>query len=76
MWYFHKVPEGMETPPPAEHVHVANGETCGAVMDQDFRQVEVQQRGFHNSGFEGLRLSSMETRIQHQHDVIDEYLNA
>ncbi len=76
MWYFHKLPEGMEKPPPAEHLHVPNGETCGAVMDQDFRQVEVQQRGFHNSGFEGLRLSTMETRIQHQHDVIDEYLDA
>jgi hypothetical protein len=76
MWYFHKVPEGMEMPPAAEHVHVPNGEPCGAVMDQDFRQVEVQQRGFHNSGFDGLRLSSGETRIQHQHDTIDEYLNA
>jgi hypothetical protein len=45
-------------------------------MDQDFRQVEVQQRGFHSSGFDGLRLSSGETRIAHEHDVIDSYLNA
>lgn len=75
MWYFHKVPEGMETPPPAEHIHVPNGETCGAVMDQDFRQVEVQQRGFHSAGFKGLRLSSMETRISHMHEVLDRYID-
>jgi phenylpropionate dioxygenase-like ring-hydroxylating dioxygenase large terminal subunit len=76
MWYFHKVPDGMETPPPAEHIHVPNGETCGAVMDQDFRQVEVQQRGFHSAGFKGLRLSTMETRISHMHDVLDRYINS
>jgi phenylpropionate dioxygenase-like ring-hydroxylating dioxygenase large terminal subunit len=76
MWYFHKIPEGTEAPPAAEHIHVPNGGNCGAVMDQDFRQVEIQQKGMHSAGFKGLRLSTMETRISHMHEVLDRYIEA
>jgi len=53
---------------------VPTGESCGAVMDQDFRNIVVQQKGLHSSGLKGLRLSTMETRISHMNAVLDRYL--
>jgi nitrite reductase/ring-hydroxylating ferredoxin subunit len=74
MWYLHRVPDGVELPPPDPNVHVPTGESCGAVMDQDFRNIVVQQKGLHSSGLKGLRLSTMETRISHMNAVLDRYL--
>jgi len=74
MWYLHRVPEGAELPAPAAHEVVPEGESCGAVMDQDFANLPVQQHGMHSPGFKGLRLSSYESRIGHMHDVLDRYL--
>lgn len=74
MWYLRRVPDGMELPPPVEHEEVAEGASCGAVMDQDFANLPHQQRGMHSAGFQGLRISSYETRISHMHDVLDRYL--
>jgi hypothetical protein len=76
MWFLHKVPEGMEKPPAAENVHVETGGSCGAVMDQDFNNIVIQQQGLHSSGFQGFRISAMETRITHFHGVLDRYLEA
>jgi hypothetical protein len=75
MWYLHKVPEGMELPPPAENLVVPPSE-CGEVMAQDFRNITIQQHGLHSSGLKGLRVSAMETRITHMHDVVERYLNS
>jgi phenylpropionate dioxygenase-like ring-hydroxylating dioxygenase large terminal subunit len=74
MWYLHKVPDGSELPPPAENVDVPQGESCGAVMDQDFNNIAIQQRGLHSAGFKGFRLSAMEARIVHMNETLDRYL--
>lgn len=75
MWYFHRVPDGQELPSPAEHRVIPEGETCGAVMDQDLRNLPVQQLGLLSPAAPGHRLSSLEARIVHMHDVLDRYLN-
>lgn len=74
MWYLHRVPEGMELPPPVPHEEVPEGASCGAVMDQDFRNLPHQQEAMHSDGFVGHRLSSHETRIWHMNNVLDRYL--
>ena len=76
MWYLHKVPDTLELPPAAENVHVEQGGSCGAVMDQDFTNIVIQQQGLHSSGFSGFRISAMETRITHMHDTLDRYLES
>lgn len=74
MWYLHKVPEGAELPPHAPNVHVEPGGSRGAVMDQDFDNIVVQQQGLHSAGFRGFRLSAMEARIVHMNETLDRYL--
>ena len=74
MWYLRRVPDGMELPPPAPHEEIPEGGSCGAVMDQDFANLPLQQAGMHSAGFTGLRISTYETRISHMHDVLDRYL--
>ncbi|HEY1970051.1 MAG TPA: aromatic ring-hydroxylating dioxygenase subunit alpha [Pseudonocardia sp.] len=76
MWYLHRVPDGMELPPAAENIHVEQGGSCGAVMDQDFANIVIQQQGLHSSGFPGFRMSAMETRITHMHETLDRYLES
>jgi phenylpropionate dioxygenase-like ring-hydroxylating dioxygenase large terminal subunit len=80
MWFLHKVPEAPDghcvKPPAAENIHVETGGSCGAVMDQDFNNIVVQQQGLHSSGFQGFRLSAMETRISHFHETLDRYLES
>ena len=66
----------MDKPPAAENIHVETGGSCGAVMDQDFNNIVIQQQGLHSSGFQGFRMSAMETRITHFHETLDRYLEA
>jgi phenylpropionate dioxygenase-like ring-hydroxylating dioxygenase large terminal subunit len=75
MWYLHRVPEGMELPPPVPHEQVPEGQSCGAVMDQDFRNLPHQQVAMHSDGFTGHRISTHETRIWHMNTVLDRYLD-
>jgi hypothetical protein len=75
MWYFHRLPDTLQTvPPPEPHVVIPEGESCGAVMDQDLGNVPVQQAGMRSPAAPGARLSSLEARIAHMHDVLDRYL--
>jgi phenylpropionate dioxygenase-like ring-hydroxylating dioxygenase large terminal subunit len=76
MWYLHKVPESMDMPPSAANIDVEQGGSCGAVMDQDFANIVIQQQGLHSSGFQGFRISAMETRISHMNDTLDRYLES
>jgi hypothetical protein len=76
MWYFHRIPDGADFPPDDPDQFIEPGTSCGAVMDQDFDNVPYQQDGMHNPTFAGLRLSSLEARIAHMHDVLDRYLEA
>jgi hypothetical protein len=75
MWYFHRVPDGQELPPPVGHRTIPEGETCGAVMDQDLGNLPAQQAGLLSPAAPGHRLSSLEARIVHMHDVIGRYLH-
>jgi hypothetical protein len=43
-------------------------------MDQDLRNLPLQQAGFLSSAAPGHRLSSLEARIVHMHDVLERYL--
>jgi hypothetical protein len=43
-------------------------------MDQDLRNVPMQQAGMRSPAAPGIRLSSLEARVAHMHDVIDRYL--
>ncbi|HTK61930.1 MAG TPA: aromatic ring-hydroxylating dioxygenase subunit alpha [Pseudonocardia sp.] len=74
LWYFHRVPDAMDLPPNAANVHVPEGESVGAVMDQDLRNIPHQQAGMKTGVFPGFVLSDYEARIAHMHDVIDRYL--
>jgi len=74
MWYHHRVPDGMPLPDPDPNQVIPEGESCGAVMDQDFRNLPVQQQGMRNPTYPGLLLSSLESRIAHTHAVLDRYL--
>ena len=74
LWYHHRVPDDQELPAPAANVDIPAGESCGPVMDQDFRNIPHQQAGMHSRAFPGPLLSSYESRIGHLHDVIDRYL--
>lgn len=76
MWYAHRVPDGTHVPPPVELKNIPQGEPCGPVMDQDFSNIPHQQLGQKSPALKGLRLSSIEARCTHMHQVIDRYLNA
>jgi hypothetical protein len=76
LWYHHRVPDDQELPAPAPNVAIPAGESCGPVMDQDFRNIPHQQAGMHSGVFPGPLLSSYESRIGHLHDVLDHYLGA
>jgi hypothetical protein len=76
LWYFHRVPDGMELPVDDPMQVIPHGESCGAVVDQDIRNIENSQLGYHHPNFKGMRLSSLETRISHFHDVLDRYIRA
>jgi nitrite reductase/ring-hydroxylating ferredoxin subunit len=76
MWYFHRVPDGVDLPPDDPDAFIEPGESCGAVMDQDFDNVPIQQDGMASPVFAGMRLSSLEARIAHMHAVLDRYLDA
>lgn len=75
MWYFHRVPDTVEElPPPGAHEVIPEGESCGPVMDQDLRNLPLQQAGMRSPAASGYRLSSLEARISHMHDVLNRYL--
>lgn len=74
MWYFHRVPDGMDLPEPDRNQLIPEGESCGAVMDQDFENVVHHQAGLRNPRCRKLVLSSLEARIDHMHQVVDRYL--
>ncbi len=76
MWYAHRVPDGADVPPPVETEVIPEGGSCGGVMDQDFSNIPHQQLGQKSPAFKGCRLSDIEARCRHMHDVIDRYLGA
>ncbi len=76
MWYFHRVPDGQELPPPAVHREIPEGESCGAIMDQDLRNLPLQQAGLRSPAARGHRLSSLEARLAHANAVLARYLRA
>ena len=72
MWYFHRIPDTVEDVPlPDPHQVIPEGESCGPVMDQDLGNLPSHQAGLKDPAATGLRLSSLEARIIHMHDVLD-----
>jgi phenylpropionate dioxygenase-like ring-hydroxylating dioxygenase large terminal subunit len=50
-------------------------QTWGAILHQDFANLESVQRGLHSESLHNIRLARrQESLIAHLHDVIDEYL--
>jgi phenylpropionate dioxygenase-like ring-hydroxylating dioxygenase large terminal subunit len=76
MWWLHRVPDGQPLPPAVDNIEVAEGESCGAIMDQDFRMLAQLHEGMRSQGFRGLRLGAHESRIRHMHSTIDRYLQS
>ena len=76
MWYFHRVPDGVEVPAPVETEIIPEGGSCGGVMDQDFSNIPQQQLGQKSPAFKGCRLSDIEARCRHMHEIVDRYLDA
>jgi len=76
LWFFHRVPDGAEIPPPVPNRMVEPGERCGSVLDQDFENLPHQQDGMKTGECPGLTYSSLEARIVHFHDVLDRYIQA
>lgn len=61
----------------AEHELVDFGEkSLGVTADQDIGITTVQQRGLNSAGFQGFYLSHQERRVQHFHEVLNDYMRA
>ena len=51
-----------------------NGADLGHVLEQDYRQIPMQQLGLRSRGFGGMRFGGEEIRIRHYHALVDEYI--
>ncbi|MBM4382582.1 MAG: aromatic ring-hydroxylating dioxygenase subunit alpha [Deltaproteobacteria bacterium] len=49
-------------------------ESIGPAIEDDVRVFVTQQRGFRSRGFEGVYLSTQETRVRRYHELIDDYI--
>jgi phenylpropionate dioxygenase-like ring-hydroxylating dioxygenase large terminal subunit len=59
----------------AEHELVVYGEkTLGTTADQDLSVASSQQRGLGSAGFQGYYLPHQERRLQHFHEVLNDYM--
>lgn len=71
------IPMGGDRPDCPPHRQFKHGdETYNVVYEQDAANCEKQQKGFHQIGFRGMRISDQELRIRHMHKVLDDYLQA
>ncbi len=74
LWYFHRVPDDQELPPTDPNQIIKEGESAGAIVDQDIANISIQQEGLHSPALPGFRLSRLEGRITHMHEVLDRVL--
>jgi phenylpropionate dioxygenase-like ring-hydroxylating dioxygenase large terminal subunit len=70
VWIWKRIAEG-ETPP--EPLSMPNA--MQMILDQDYGNVELVQRGMRSRAFDHPRLSAFESRIGHLHAVLDGYLD-
>lgn len=84
-WLVNKVAGQDTTPSPAggpdlpvedaEHELVVYGEkTLGTTADQDLSVASAQQKGLSSAGFQGYYLPHQERRLQHFHEVLNDYM--
>lgn len=85
-WLVHKIEGQATTPSPAggpdlpvedaEHEYIRYGDkTLGTTADQDLSVGNAQQRGLASAGFQGYYLPHQERRLQHFHEVLNDYMN-
>ncbi len=86
-WLVHPIEGQTMTPSPAGgpdlpvedamHEFVRYGEkTLGTTADQDLSIAGVQQRGLKSAGYQGYYLPHQERRVQHFHEVLNDYMDA
>lgn len=84
-WMVHPVKGQKMTPSPAGgpdlpvedamHEHIGYGEkTLGTTADQDLSIANVQQIGLMSAGYQGYYLPHQERRVQHFHEVLNDYM--
>jgi phenylpropionate dioxygenase-like ring-hydroxylating dioxygenase large terminal subunit len=85
-WMVHPIKGIKTTPSPAggpdlpvkdcEYEHVMYGEkSLGTTADEDLSIAKMQQEGLNSSGFQGFYLPHQERRVQHFHEVLNDYMN-
>lgn len=84
-WMVNRI-EGQETTPSpaggpdlpmedAEHEQIRQGEkTLGRTADQDVSVATIQQEGLGSVGFQGFYMPHQERRVQHFHEVLNDYM--
>ncbi len=84
-WLVHPI-EGQDmTPSPAGgpdlpvedamHEHISYGDkTLGTTADQDLSIASIQQKGLNSKGYQGYYLPHQERRVQHFHEVLNDYM--
>ncbi len=55
---------------------IAGEKTMTITLDQDIHLIRDVQRGMHSRGFREAWLCDDESRVQHYHNCIDDYMNA
>jgi hypothetical protein len=60
-----------------EYEHVMYGEkSLGTTADEDLSIAKMQQEGLNSAGFQGFYLPHQERRVQHFHEVLNDYMNS
>jgi len=49
--------------------------SLGRTADQDLSIGAIQQLGLHSAGFENFYLCRQERRVQHFHEVLNDYMS-
>ena len=85
-WLVPKIAGQTTTPSPAggpdlpiedaEHDFFMHGEkSLGVTADEDLSIAKIQQEGLESSGYQGCFLAKQECRVQHFHEVLNDYMN-
>ncbi|GIX31249.1 MAG: hypothetical protein KatS3mg124_1721 [Porticoccaceae bacterium] len=84
-WMVHPIEGQTMTPSPAggpdlpvedaPHEVFCYGEkSLGTTADEDLSIAKMQQEGLHSAGYQGFYLAHQERRVQHFHEVLNDYM--
>lgn len=75
IFYLQRVPEGAERPKPEEeHVGAWHETSWGAVLEQDFTNIPIWQKGLHSRGFTGPIWGRQDGNVANFHRALSGYL--